>query len=56
MYGHRDVGAQPVDRDDQQGEEDLPPQVGDPEHVLEAGEHSEPSSRRSTRGLDATGW
>src|SRR3546814_19993210 len=34
--GRGDERAEPVDPDDQQGEQDLPAQVGDPEHVAEA--------------------
>src|SRR6266511_746678 len=35
----REVGADPVDPDDDQREEDLVAQVGHPEHVPQAGEH-----------------
>ena len=35
----RDVRPEPVQGDDQQREQDLAPQVGDPEHVLQAGQH-----------------
>ena len=39
MPGGRDVRADPVEGDHQQREEDLAPQVGDPEHVPHAGQH-----------------
>ena len=34
--GHRDVGAQPENEDDEDREQDLVPKVSDSEHVLEA--------------------
>ena len=39
----RDVGAHPVQGDDEQREEDLPPEVGDPEDVPDARQHGEGS-------------
>src|SRR5262249_11711825 len=36
----RKVGADPIDDDDEEGEEDLVPEVGDPEHVPKPGEHA----------------
>jgi hypothetical protein len=33
--GHRDVGPDPVQDDDEQREENLVPQIADPEHVEE---------------------
>jgi hypothetical protein len=35
----RDVGPEAVQGDDEEGEQDLVPEVGDPEHVPEAGQH-----------------
>ena len=37
--GHRHVGAEPVQRDDEEREEDLVPEVRDPEHVLQTRQH-----------------
>ncbi len=37
--GHRDRSPQPVDTEDEEGEEDLVPEVPDPEHVAEDGQH-----------------
>jgi hypothetical protein len=43
---HRDGGAEPVDREHCEGEEDLRPQVRDLEHVSVYGEHSDSHRRR----------
>ena len=37
--GHRDVGAEPVEREDEAGEEQLAPDLGDPECVGDRGDH-----------------
>ena len=45
---NRQVGTEPVDRDDADREEDLVAEVGHPEHVPQAGQHGgSTSSRRS---------
>src|SRR5690606_25537310 len=48
--GRRHVGAQPVQGDDRQREQDLVPQVGDPEHVPQAGQHDCSPSATTTDG------
>ena len=56
---HGDVGPEPKDRDDEDREENLVPQVGDPEHVPQAGE---PLHRGTTTSVKTgnrsvlTGW
>ena len=51
----RQVGADPVQPDDRQREEDLVPQVGHPEHVPQAGEHGG-RDLLSRRGAELIGW
>jgi hypothetical protein len=57
--GGGDVRAQPVDGDDRQREQDLVPQVGDPEHVPQAGKHvcspsAAPTTSQTPRGVQAS--
>ena len=53
----RHVGAHPVQGDDEQREEDLPPEVGDPEDVPDARQHGEGSwSAAGRRPRSVSGW
>ena len=53
--GHGDVGAEAVQDDHQEGEEDLAPEVGDLEDVLQAREHAELLGVGCDRG-EVSGW
>src|SRR5690606_39709930 len=46
----------PVQGDDRQREQDLVPQVGDPEHVPEAGQHGCSPSATTTDGAGRPMW